>query len=270
MYDPALGRTTTMDPMAEKFYGMTPYSMFANNPVRFVDPTGMEFTESAWEWVTRLLTDITSRNSALASDIEEKSAMISSGVDKNGKALTDKQISRYEKQIGNKLGQISGNLSVVSEIGTLAASDQIYDVKTDNSLSISGPIPGTGEDRAGAVFNFSNGNFDMLLPSNANVGFFAHELKHAYQFETGAFSSGPKGVPFYDQSDEREAIGRGAMFGSTQMWSSEYDNLPKGPIDATNHPNIMHLLNNPTVLQNISTQTKSAFRINGKTYKPLK
>jgi len=47
MYMADLGRTTTQDPMSEKLFGMSSYSMMANNPIRFVDPTGMEFTESA-------------------------------------------------------------------------------------------------------------------------------------------------------------------------------------------------------------------------------
>ena len=41
--DGALGRFTTMDPMAEKYYGISPYAYCANNPMRFVDPTGMDW-----------------------------------------------------------------------------------------------------------------------------------------------------------------------------------------------------------------------------------
>jgi RHS repeat-associated protein len=33
--------TPTMDPLAEKYYSMSPYSQWGNNPVRYVDPTGM-------------------------------------------------------------------------------------------------------------------------------------------------------------------------------------------------------------------------------------
>jgi RHS repeat-associated protein len=35
-------RFTTMDPLAEKYYNISPYAYCANNPVRFVDPTGKD------------------------------------------------------------------------------------------------------------------------------------------------------------------------------------------------------------------------------------
>ena len=41
-YDPALGRTTTMDSKAEDYPSVSPYAWCAGNPVRFTDPTGMD------------------------------------------------------------------------------------------------------------------------------------------------------------------------------------------------------------------------------------
>ncbi|NDV84258.1 DUF6443 domain-containing protein [Bacteroides sp. 51] len=38
--EPGLGRFTTMDPLAEKYYSISPYAYCNNNPIRFVDPTG--------------------------------------------------------------------------------------------------------------------------------------------------------------------------------------------------------------------------------------
>ena len=38
--DPALGRTTTQDPLAEKYYSISPYTWCASNPIRNTDPTG--------------------------------------------------------------------------------------------------------------------------------------------------------------------------------------------------------------------------------------
>ena len=36
MYDAALGKFTTMDPMAKKYYGMSPYTYCTNNPAKKV------------------------------------------------------------------------------------------------------------------------------------------------------------------------------------------------------------------------------------------
>lgn len=40
--DAALGRFTTMDPLCEKYYGISPYAYCAGNPVNLVDPDGRE------------------------------------------------------------------------------------------------------------------------------------------------------------------------------------------------------------------------------------
>jgi hypothetical protein len=39
-YYPAIMRTTTIDPLAEKYYEMSPYAWCGNNPVKFVDMDG--------------------------------------------------------------------------------------------------------------------------------------------------------------------------------------------------------------------------------------
>jgi RHS repeat-associated protein len=40
-YDPVIGRTWQIDPGSESYYPMSPYSWVMNNPLKFVDPTGM-------------------------------------------------------------------------------------------------------------------------------------------------------------------------------------------------------------------------------------
>ena len=42
MYDPALGRWFTQDPLAEKYYSVSPYAYCNNNPIKLIDPDGMK------------------------------------------------------------------------------------------------------------------------------------------------------------------------------------------------------------------------------------
>jgi RHS repeat-associated protein len=42
LYDPAIGRTTTMDPMTDDYVELSPYSFLENNPLNMIDPTGMD------------------------------------------------------------------------------------------------------------------------------------------------------------------------------------------------------------------------------------
>jgi len=41
-YDPVIGRTLQIDPHSENYYGLSPYSWVANNPLSVIDPTGMD------------------------------------------------------------------------------------------------------------------------------------------------------------------------------------------------------------------------------------
>ena len=41
-FDPTLMRFTRPDPLAEKYYSVSPYVYYANNPVRYVDPDGKD------------------------------------------------------------------------------------------------------------------------------------------------------------------------------------------------------------------------------------
>ncbi len=44
-YEPALGRFTTMDPLAEKYYNVSPYVYCGNNPINRIDPDGRDWYE---------------------------------------------------------------------------------------------------------------------------------------------------------------------------------------------------------------------------------
>jgi hypothetical protein len=178
-----LGRTTTQDPMLEKFYGLSPYSMFANNPIRFVDPSGMEIEEGSkkeWErqkgYVTKQKDKLQKKSDGLASKAEAKGW--------SSEKLAKKQ--------GNLDGRVSSLNTSLSTMGTLEASDQVY--------SLTQIEPGaTGGLTLGTKSNVISINY-------GGTSNFVHEMTHAGQFETGdvAFSSSG-GTLGQDLSDEVSA-----------------------------------------------------------------
>ena len=48
-YDPVIGRTWQLDPHAENYFSLSPFSWVANNPLLFTDPDGRDITFYIWE-----------------------------------------------------------------------------------------------------------------------------------------------------------------------------------------------------------------------------
>jgi RHS repeat-associated protein len=42
MYDPVIGRFTTIDPHADRYVEHSPYNYVSNNPLMYIDPTGKD------------------------------------------------------------------------------------------------------------------------------------------------------------------------------------------------------------------------------------
>ena len=51
-YDSMIGRTTSQDPLAEKYYEMSPYLWCAANPIKYIDENGIKRID--WSIVVRL------------------------------------------------------------------------------------------------------------------------------------------------------------------------------------------------------------------------
>jgi RHS repeat-associated protein len=276
-YDATIGRWLSHDPLSEKFYGISGYVAMANNPICFVDPDGMQFTDAAMAWLNRLvreLNELQQANAGLMARLQDKI---------NAGGLSDRKLGRLNGRI-ERLQSTNTELEVMrGEIFTMGASSQVYNVVETSSLNGNGGLPGLGDAEGEVAFNSETGAVDIKISSNASIGLFAHELKHGYQFETGKYSIGPElsGAHknfLYDKHDEVAGYDRGAIFGGTRYsiktLPAKYDGVTTGPVEATTHPTVNGIVNHPiltreqkgTALQRVASGTGHAFRFNGTTY----
>jgi RHS repeat-associated protein len=184
MYDAVLGRTSTQDPLAEKFYGLSPYCMFANNPLRFVDPTGMEIEEASKKEWERQKGNVESQRNKLQS----KSDGLAAKAEKKGWGT--EKLARKQGNLGERISSLNSSLKTM---GNLEISSQVYRLST----------PETGE----------NSGVSLDADKVINISFrstasFVHETIHAGQFETGdlAFDLITGGTLAQDVTDEVAAF----------------------------------------------------------------
>lgn len=104
---------------------------------------------------------------------------------------------------------------------------------------------------------------------------FSHELKHAYQFETGqtslSFDKKPVVNFLHDGWDEVSGYARGSLFGEKnnirypENLEGIYSGLQSGPTSIHNHRyNLLEL--SKFELNSLAKNKKQAFRVNNTTY----
>ena len=273
-YDPVVSRWLSIDPLAERYPGFSPYNYTANNPVMLVDPDGRKFTNNAWKWVNKLINYMDNK----LNWYNKRIARIYSKLQR-GKIDHDKAIKKIRNLVSNKMALSKKFDAIRQEISELADSDQVYDVVYDPQGTDIDITTGKEKTKNKTLLNLNNGNVEITVSFGTNIPVFGHELKHAYQFEIGELSirptdNGDSYELLYDIHDELEAYQRQALLGSRKDYEevikNDYSFLPDGPINIYNHPRLAPNIDRPRYLQAFANMYNQAFRVNGVTYLPRK
>ena len=205
MFAPSETRYNSADELCELRPWESPYLFCGGNPVRYVDPTGLIFTDNAIPYAKELVAEAFSR-------------------------MQNSDISKEDKE---KFAQ------VIREIGSMLVSEQTFDVEVFGEEK----CESKGVNNAPhTYYNMDNNAVTFAHPSymfqenesnrikNLRLGDTAHEFKHGYQFLIGdldlAVSRGgilmkSKGVIYYDITDERAAYDREELFSGRHTSNQE-------------------------------------------------
>jgi RHS repeat-associated protein len=166
MQDPQLGRWWQVDPLADhpKQVGTSPYAYTVNNPIRYIDPTGMIWEDSKQE--ERLNKSINSR----IENIEKNSSKTQAKIDKG--SLSDKKLAKLEDRLTENSQKVELLNQTISDIKTIGEASEIF--------RLTGPSSSDG--KHGVV----KGTNDVIKIEGSNTGLHLHEIRHVGQsFDAG-------------------------------------------------------------------------------------
>ena len=250
-YDPALGRFNKIDRFAEKYFTITPYHFTANNPILYQEIGGDSIGKGR-KYYNKFRKEVIQKRQRILN----KRARKLKRAKKKGKTKRVARLTkRYAKEDTDPNSSINTMNQTIAELDALENSDQVYNLVT-SSPDV------TGNQEGNITYDPNTKEVNVNVKNGYTSGLFAHELKHAYQFETGALSFGPNGNGgiLYDIQDEVEAYHRGTYFGESSKTQSQIRTLYPG----LRGRNRQRTLNSPSSnVPGVKTTYRKVFEIMG-------
>ena len=203
------------DPMFEKYPSISPYTYCANNPMKFVDPTGKYFDEE---------------NEGHAQNFEKATREKLSDVEKQMSLIEDKESEQYKNlqtqqtEYNNALGEVQAlrNDDKNEYRFNFVHNDEAYNLQfgsnSDGQLTYGGKSA-----NGGSIVNINIRGFESLTLSKQS-----HELKHAFQFYQGKLGFYVKNGIYIgsnmNQEWEKAAYFRGDIFSGNIKQGTNFSN----------------------------------------------
>ena len=198
-YYPTIVRTTTMDPLAEKYYHIFPYAWCGNNPINIVDLDGREI-----KWESQKEEKVYRRYKKTVNSRERKAAKEVASINKKLQKNPRNRAALLSK-LANAEQKLGTYQQIQCELATMEGSGTIFIIRTSiGEWGSTTQNPATKEV-----------NINITSDNNQAIMSVAHELCHGYQYLDGRLDfseDGEGGGELYDFTDEIEATQRQNLF----------------------------------------------------------
>jgi RHS repeat-associated protein len=197
-YAPPLFYWTTVDPLAEKYYHISPYAWCGNNPIVFVDLDGREILGES------------NRDKRVYVRYKNK---VNTKMHKHARRV--KNLTKILQKCGNNNDALLQELHKEEQL--LAAYQQIkYELNEMEKSKIVFIIK-TAKEWGSITLNTETKEVNINITENEQQAIISisHELCHGFQYLDGRLDfsdDGKRGGDLYDITDEREAIQRQNLF----------------------------------------------------------